>query len=58
MTEEMEILQRLAVLQQKAEEFRREMEELGIKVKISASLGVYTSEVEWVDKEGGKVNVF
>ena len=50
MTGERDILQVLAVYQQRLAEFKREMEDLGIKVQVSASLGKWTSTVE-VDRE-------
>lgn len=56
MDEERDVLQLLAVFQQKAAEFEREMEALGIKVEISASFGIWTSGVEKVDIPGRKVN--
>lgn len=48
MSEDRDILQVLAVVQQKFAEFKREMETIGVKVEVSASLGIYTSEVELV----------
>lgn len=55
MTEERDILQVMAVYQQKLSEFKKEMEVLGVKVKVSTSFGVYTSLVEGVDIPRGNV---
>jgi len=50
MSENRDIIQVLAIYQQRLAKFKREMEDLGVKVEVSASLGVYTSKVE-LDEE-------
>ena len=50
-----DILQVLAVYQQRLAEFKREMEALGIKVQVSASLGKWTSTVEAAGEEEPKI---
>ena len=52
--ENRDILQVLAVYQQRLAEFKREMEEFGVKVEVTASLGHYISEVEYVEDGQGE----
>ena len=46
-----DILQVLAVYKQRLAEFKREMEALGVKVEVSASVGKWTSTVEEVENK-------
>ncbi|MBW2559501.1 MAG: hypothetical protein JRE40_01465 [Deltaproteobacteria bacterium] len=48
---EQDILEVLEIYQKKLEQFKREMAKLGVEVKVEASLGVWTSTVEEIERD-------
>jgi len=47
---ECDILKRIAIYEKRLAEFKREMEAIGVKVKVTASFGTWTSIVEEAEK--------
>ncbi|NVM57279.1 MAG: hypothetical protein HWN51_04080 [Desulfobacterales bacterium] len=45
----MDVVERMKIYRERLEQFKREMAEIGVKVKVTASFGKWTSTVE---KEG------
>ena len=45
----MDIIERMKIYRKRLEKFKQDMAEIGVKVKVSASFGIWTSVVE---KEG------
>lgn len=41
----MDIVEKMEIYLKRLEEFKRDMEKIGVKVKVSASFGIFTSEV-------------
>jgi len=46
----MDITERMEIYRKRLEEFKRDMEKIGVKVKVTASFGVWTSTV--VEEKG------